>query len=191
MGGQHVLGIREGATENGTVAKELLEELVARAVEPEQKRLFAIDGSKALRSAIHAGFGSQHPVQRCRTHKLRNALDHLPRDQHNPVKRVLRAAGKMEAKAGMARLRKLAEWLEREYPSAAGSMLEGLEECFTLNTLGVPPSLHRGLATTNIIENRNPAPGYGRARFAAGAMAPWSSAGWPRPSWRRKRTFGR
>jgi hypothetical protein len=39
----------------------------------------------------------------------------------------MRAAWKMEAKAGMARIRKLAEWLEREYASAAASLLEGLE----------------------------------------------------------------
>ena len=30
---------------------------------------------------------------------------------------------------------------------------EGLEECFTINRLGIPPSLHRCLATTNLIES--------------------------------------
>ena len=34
-GHSHVLAIREGATENATVAKELLEDLVARGVNPE------------------------------------------------------------------------------------------------------------------------------------------------------------
>ena len=48
-GYKHVLAIREGATENAAVAKELLEDLVLRGVNPEQKRLFVIDGSKALR----------------------------------------------------------------------------------------------------------------------------------------------
>jgi mutator family transposase len=51
-----------------TVVKELLEDLVTRGVNPDQKRLFVIDGSKALRTAINAVFGSQHPVQRCRAH---------------------------------------------------------------------------------------------------------------------------
>jgi transposase-like protein len=152
-GNKHVLAIREGATENATVVKELLEDLVARGVKPEQKRLFVIDGSKALRTAINAVFGSHQPVQRCRAHKLRNVVDHLPKDQKDQVKSVLRAAWKMEAKAGMARLNKLAEWLEREYPSAAASLLEGLEECFTINRLDIPPSLHRCLATTNVIES--------------------------------------
>jgi transposase-like protein len=53
-GNKHVLAIREGATENAMVTKELLEDLVARGVSPEQKRLFIIDGSKALRTAINA-----------------------------------------------------------------------------------------------------------------------------------------
>jgi putative transposase len=80
-------------------------------------------------------------------------LDHLPEEQKEQVKSLMRAAWKMDAKTGMARIRKLAEWLEREYPSAAASLREGLEECFTINRLGVPPSLERCLATTNIIES--------------------------------------
>ena len=136
-----------------SVVKELLEDMVARGVNPDQKRLFVIDGSKALRTAINAVFGSQHPVQRCRAHKLRNVMDHLPKDQKDQVKSAMRAAWRLDAKGGMARLKKLAEWLEREYPSAAASLIEGLEECFTINRLDVPASLHRCLATTNVIES--------------------------------------
>jgi len=53
----------------------------------------------------------------------------------------------------MARMKKLAEWLERDYPAAAVSLREGLEECFILKRLDVPPSLHRCLASTNAIES--------------------------------------
>ena len=88
---KHVLAIREGATENAIVAKELLEDLVLRGVNPEQKRLFVIDGSKALRAAINAVLGN-HPVQRCRAHKLRNVMDHLPEDQKDQVRSAMRAA---------------------------------------------------------------------------------------------------
>jgi len=35
-GHKHVLAIREGATENAAVVKELLEDLVARGVNPDQ-----------------------------------------------------------------------------------------------------------------------------------------------------------
>jgi putative transposase len=153
QGNKHVLAIREGATENATVVKEVLEDLVARGVSPEQKRLFVIDGSKALRAAINAVFGSQHPVQRCRSHKLRNVADHLPEEQKSQVKSAMRAAWRLEAPTGMAKLKKLAEWLERDYPDAAASLREGLDECFTINRLQVPVSLHRCLATTNLIES--------------------------------------
>ena len=152
-GNKHVLGIREGATENSTIITALLEDIVARGVDPERKMLFVIDGSKALRAAINAVFGAHQPVQRCRAHKLRNVLDYLPKEDRPQVKSVLRAAWKLPPKEGMARIKKLAAWLDQKYPSAASSLVEGLEECFTINRLDVPPSLCRCLATTNIIES--------------------------------------
>lgn len=153
QGHKHVLGIQPGATENAAAVEDLLNQLVARGVKPDVKRLFVIDGAKALRAAIHRVFGSQHPVQRCRNHKIRNVVERLPEEQKDQVKAALRASYRLEAKEGMARLRKLADWLEQEHPAAAASLREGLEECFTINRLGVPPSLHRCLATTNLIES--------------------------------------
>ena len=152
-GNKHVLGIREGATENSTVITALLEDIVARGVDPKRKMLFVIDGSKALRAAINAVFGTHQPVQRCRAHKLRNVLDYLSKEDRPQVKSVLRAAWKLPPREGMARIKKLAAWLDQKYPSAASSLVEGLEECFTINRLDVPPSLCRCLATTNIIES--------------------------------------
>ena len=122
-------------------------------VDTGKRYLFVIDGAKALRAAIREVFGSEQPVQRCRTHKLRNVVEQLPRDQHAQVKAVMRAAYRLDAASGMAKLRKLAEWLERDWEAAAHSLLEGLEETFTINTLDIPPTLHRCLATTNIIES--------------------------------------
>ncbi len=152
-GNKHVLGIREEATENSTVITALLEDIVARGVDPKRKMLFVIDGSKALRAAVNAVFGAHQPVQRCRAHKLRNVLDYLSKEDRPQVKSVLRAAWKLPPKEGMARIKKLAAWLDQKYPSAASSLVEGLEECFTINRLDVPPSLCRCLATTNIIES--------------------------------------
>ena len=152
-GHKHVLGMQQGATENAAAVEDLLEQLVARGVDPKAKRLFVIDGAKALRAAINKVFGAQHPVQRCRNHKIRDVCDRLPEEQKDQVKAAMRASYKLEAKEGMARLRKLADWLEQECPAAANSLREGLEECFTINRLGIPPSLHRCLATTNLIES--------------------------------------
>jgi transposase-like protein len=152
-GHKMVLGIHEGATENAAACKDLLEDLVARGLDPKRKRLFVIDGSKALRSAINAVFGWQTPVQRCRQHKLRNVLERLPKEQQKQTGALIKAAWKMEAKQGMAKLRKMAQWLEHEYPDAAASLLEGIDECFTINRLELPLSLHRCLASTNLIES--------------------------------------
>ena len=111
-----------------------------------------IRGSKALRKAIDQVFGPQ-PVQRWRNHKLRNITGHLPKDQHAQVKSAFRAAMKLEAKQGEQKLEQLARWLEREYPSAAASLREGLSEMFTINRLGLPPRLRKCLSTTNPIDS--------------------------------------
>jgi transposase-like protein len=70
-GYKHGLGIADGATENAAVVKDLLCGMVERGIKPGVKRLFVIDGSKALRSAIDAVYGKENPVQRCRPHKVR------------------------------------------------------------------------------------------------------------------------
>jgi putative transposase len=153
QGHKHVLGIAEGASENQTVAKGLLERLVERGLDPKRKRLFVIDGSKALRAAINSVFGERNPVQRCRHHKIENVMGYLPDHLKDQVKAALRAAFRLPTAEGMARLEKQAQWLEREYPDAAASLREGLEEMFTLNRLGLSPALMRCLSSTNVIES--------------------------------------
>ena len=179
-GKKHVLGLAQGATENAVVVTGLLQELVGRGVHPERRRLFVIDGSKALRAGIDAVFGPGNPVQRCRNHKLENVAAYLPKELGKQVKLVMRAAYRLPEREGLARLRTQAEWLKREYPSAAASLLEGLEETFTVNRLGLPGSLRRCLGTTNLVES--PISGVrlrtGRVtRWRDGAMAlRWAAA---------------
>ena len=157
QGEKHVLGFREGATENAEVARTLLEELVARGVSQFRKRLFVIDGSKALRKAIDQVFGEENPVQRCRNHKLRNVVGHLPKDQQDQARATLKAAFKLEADEGMSKIEQYASWLERDWPAAAASLREGLSELFTINRLGLPSALRRCLGTTNLIDNSHAA----------------------------------
>jgi len=152
QGNKHVLGLQQAATENAAAAEDLLTSLVERGISPEKNRLFVLDGSKALRAAVRRVFG-EVPVQRCRAHKLRNVLERLPRAERDQAKAAIRAAWRLEAQDGRARLEKLAQWYEGDWPEAAASLREGLEECFTINRLGLPPSLHRCLATTNIVES--------------------------------------
>lgn len=105
-GEKHLLGLSLGATENAQVVKDLLRRLVERGLNADASYLFVIDGSKALRSAIDEMFGTRAKVQRCRTHKLRNVLERLPKVEAAQTKAVMMAAYKLEAKDGMAKLRK-------------------------------------------------------------------------------------
>ncbi len=152
-GNKQVLGMRSGASENAAVATALFEDLVERGLDPIRPRLFVIDGSKALRKAVTQFFGDAGMVQRCRNHKIRNVLGHLPKELHEQVLAVMRGAFKLGAHDGEARIRKLSQWLEDDHPHAARSLLEGLEELFTINRIGLPPSLRRCLGTTNVIDN--------------------------------------
>ena len=154
-GHKHVLGLREGSSENATVVTDLLTDIVTRGLDPKRRRLFIIDGSKALRAAIDEVFGDKNPIQRCRNHKIRNVLDYLPKDRQKDTRSAMKAAFQLPVDRGIAKLKKLAQWLEREYPSASASLLEGLDEMFTINRLDLPETLRRCLGTTNIIESPN------------------------------------
>lgn len=152
-GGKHSLGLWQGATENATICRELLDDLVRRGLDAEKKYLFIIDGSKALSSAIRKKFAGSE-IQRCQLHKRRNVLEHLPESYQPTVERKLKAAyamsGYREAKVALC---DVMEDLERINPSAARSLAEGMEETLTLHRLGVPAELRISLHTTNIIES--------------------------------------
>ena len=53
---------------------------------------------------------------------------------------------------GKQRLRELAKDLKTQHPDTAASVLEGLDEMFTITQLGITGQLARCLATTNVIE---------------------------------------
>jgi putative transposase len=153
-GRKHILGIESGATENAAAVKRLLTHLRDQGLPTDRKYLFVIDGAKALRAGIEEIFGAEQPVQRCRNHKIRNVLDELPDDQQGQTLNLMRAAWKVSShEEGEKRLEQLARFLEGSYESAARSLREGLSEMFTLQRLHIPPSLHKCLATTNIIES--------------------------------------
>lgn len=155
-GGKHVLGLREGSTENATVVKALLADLVERGLDPERSRLWVIDGARALRRAIRDLFGEEALVQRCQVHKLRNVLEHLPEHVHASVRRAINDAWQSHDPAlALKQLERLARSLEREHPGAAASLREGLEETLTVQRLGIDGALYLTLRSTNPIENLN------------------------------------
>ncbi len=155
-GHKHILGLHEGSTENTTVAKALLGDLIERGLDPERPRLFVIDGAKGLRRAIRELWGPRALVQRCQVHKRRNVRDHLPEPlQARVLLAMHRAYDTADPAQALAQLERLARALEREHPGAAASLREGLEETLTLQRLGVTGALYRSLRSTNAIENLN------------------------------------
>jgi putative transposase len=155
---KHPLGLMEGATENAAVVQALIDNLVARGLDPARPRLFIIDGSKALCTAIRRTFGRHTPIQRCQIHKARNIMGRLAPALHASVRRVLRQAWEMDdAEQAEKLIRNLARRLERDAPGVSQTLLvtllEGLDEILTVIRLGLPTELRRSLACTNIIEN--------------------------------------
>ena len=153
-GHKHVMGIAAGATENAAAVKGLLTGIRDRGLPTDRKYLFIIDGAKALRAAIDEVFGKEQAVQRCRNHKLENVMNELPKQEQEQTRKLMRAAFKAPtAEEGEKRLEQIARQLEHDRSSAARSLREGMKEMFTLQRLKIPTSLHKCLATTNLIES--------------------------------------
>ena len=148
------LGLWEGSTENATLAKTLLADLVDRGLDPEQAILFVIDGAKALRRAINDVFGEHALVHRCHRHKERNVTDLLPERDRDHVRTRMRAAWALtDPELAHQRLELLASELERTWPDAAGSLREGMHDTLTLMRLGITGNLAKTLCSTNPCES--------------------------------------
>jgi putative transposase len=148
------LGLWEGSTENATLARTLLADLVDRGLDPEQAILFVIDGGKALRRAIKDVFGEHALVHRCHRHKERNVCDLLPERDRGAVRGRIRAAWALtDADLAEQRLQLLAAELDRTWPDAAGSLREGMRETLTLMRLGITGTLAQTLCSTNPCES--------------------------------------
>jgi transposase-like protein len=148
------VGLVEGATENSTVVTGLLEDLVSRGLDLSGGVLVVMDGARALAAAVRRVLGKRALVHRCQEHKIRNVLDHLPKEQHGFAERKLRAAyARDDADRAERELTALAKTLERPYPGAAASLREGLAETLTVSRLQLSPALRRTLRSTNPIES--------------------------------------
>jgi putative transposase len=153
-GQKHPLGLWDGSTENAAVCQGLLSNLQSRGLRTDRSLLVILDGSKALRSAVDHTFGRAACVQRCQVHKTRNILDYLPDGQRPWAHAILRRAYAHSDPAKARRLLEdLARRLDDEFPSAAESVREGLDETLTVLRLSLSERLRRSLATTNPIES--------------------------------------
>lgn len=148
------VGLRLGDTENAAVVKDLLADLVDRGLRFEHGILAVLDGSKALRRAVAKVFGTKALVQRCTLHKRRNVTDYLPKARRKALdKRLAGIFAAADADTGIAEAHRLAATLKTDHPDAAASLLEGLEEMFTVARLGITGALRRSLTNTNCVES--------------------------------------
>lgn len=153
-GNKHILGFREGATENSRVCIELLQDVVRRGLAVDHPMLIVLDGSTALRSAVDKFFGDNAVVQRCQQHKREDLKKYLPQNYHAEVERKLRAAYAMTTYDNAYQaLRRLVNEVGRINVSAANSLEEGLEETLTMHRLELPEVLRKSFSTTNLIES--------------------------------------
>ena len=148
------LGVVEGSTENASVVRHLIADFADRGLSADGGVLFVLDGGKALRRAVTDVYGDQAVIARCRLHKERNVLDHLPQTQRLWVRHRLRAAwanpNHLEAEAA---LKALAAQLDKTNPDAAASLREGLADTETVTRLGITGTLLKTVKSTNPVES--------------------------------------
>jgi transposase-like protein len=148
------IGLWDGATENKTVVRSMLADLVSRGLSAENGLLVVIDGAKVLRAAVNEVFGDLAAVQRCTLHKRRNVADHLPDKEKAWVDaKLVKAFNYPDPEQGLRNAKHLAGLLEKAHPGAANSLREGLEEMFTVARFGIDGRLAKTLVTSNPIES--------------------------------------
>jgi len=153
-GKKHPLGLREGATENASACKALLEDLIERGLNPNRAILVVLDGAKALRRAVLDTFGERALIQRCQAHKKRNVTDALPERMRASVRTAMNQAyASHDPKRARRLLENLAHKLDPAHPGAAASLREGVDETLTVMALHLSEGLEPVLSSTNLIEN--------------------------------------
>ena len=173
-GAKHPLGLWEGSTENTTVCQSLLSHLESRGLCTDRRLLVILAGAQALHTAVTQTLGRAALVQRCPVQKRRTVLEYLPEAQRPWVKAILtRAYTHSNIKTAKRLLQDLARRVDPDYPRAAASVREGLDNTLTVLGLGLSERLPRSLATTNAIESLLSRPRQGKRnvkRWRGGTM---------------------
>ena len=153
-GAKKPVGLWDGSTENKTVVCALLADLVERGLAFDDGLLVVLDGAKALSAAVREVFGTKALIQRCTLHKRRNLADHLPdKEQAWVDAKLVKAFGHPDPDIGLRNAKSLAGQLDKNYPSAAASLREGLDDMFTVARLGIDGRLAKTLTTSNPVES--------------------------------------
>lgn len=154
-GDKIVLGLRDGATENSEVVKDLLASLIDRGFALAcESLLVCLDGSSALRKAVVDTFGNRAVIQRCYLHKIKNLKGYIPEENHGElITRIRRMMAFNTFEQGYEELYKLQEWVDTFNQEAANSLREVGTEMLTLHRLGITGPLRKSLSSTNLIES--------------------------------------
>ena len=155
-GKKRFLGFVETDTETAQILAPFLRSLVDRGLDASQGLLVILDGGKGLRSAVKKVFRDTALVHRCQWHKRENVVSYLPKSEQGDWRRRLqRAYNRPTYPEALAALEQLHGELDDRNQSAAGSLVEGLDETLTLHRLGVSAVLGRSFKTTNCLESVN------------------------------------
>lgn len=150
------LGFVQAATENESVCRSFLADLVERGLQFQSGLLVVLDGAKGLYKAVMSVLQGYVCVQRCQYHKRKNVISYLPKSEQSRIRRQMEAAyGKPTHEEAKKALKALKPGLKLMNLSALTSLEEGLDETLTLHRLGLMPMLKDSFRTTNCIENVN------------------------------------
>lgn len=147
-GDKELLGLRMMGSESSAAWQAMVDDLVARGLEPPV--LCVIDGNAGLRRAVATAWPKML-VQRCVVHKLRNLEAHAPKRAIDEVRAdfhsITTAENEKLARAAYARF--LRSW-QRRCEGVVTSLREAGEELLTFYRF--PSSQWKCLRTTNMIE---------------------------------------
>jgi putative transposase len=149
-GRREVLGLSCGPAETEAFWTEFLRSLSKRGLGG--VRLVTSDAHQGLKSAAAKVLGATW--QRCRVHFMRNALAHVPKQQHQMVAAVIRTAFVQETREeAIVQWRETGDRLRKRFPKLAEVMEEA--ETDVLAFMGFPKEHWRQLASTNPLERIN------------------------------------
>ena len=147
------LGLWEGSTENATLARSLLSDLVDRGLDPEQAIVFVIDGGKAFNERSRTCSASTRWCTAVTVTRREMSLSCSPSGSGPRSSVKIRGAWALtNAHLAQEQLERLASELERTWPDAASSLREGMGETLTLMRLGISGQLAKRLCSTNPCE---------------------------------------
>jgi transposase-like protein len=151
-GHRSVLGVSVSLSEAEVHWREFFQSLLKRGLHGVE--LITSDAHAGLQQARQACFTGV-PWQRCQFHLLRNALQHVPKqemkqDVINDLRVVLDAA---DEASGQEQLRRVVRKYEKPAPKLAAWLEANVPEALTV--LRLPPSHRKRLRTTNMLERLN------------------------------------